>query len=58
MGKDKGTVSRIRASRALRAYSRVRKLWKINPVTRVKKSDKAYFRPKEKHKLRKELKGV
>jgi len=52
MGKDKVAVSRMRA------YSRVRKLWKINPVTRVKKSDKVYFRPKEKHKLRKEIKGL
>ena len=52
MGKNRVLVSRARA------YSKVRKLWKINPATKVKKSDKAYSRPKEKHKIRKELKGL
>ena len=47
-----------KVSSRVRAYSKIRKLWKIKPVTKVKQSDKAYLRPREKRKLRKELKGL
>ena len=34
---------------------KARKRWVINPKTRIKKSDKIYFRPKEKKRIRKKL---
>jgi len=35
---------------------KIRRLWRINPKTRVKKSAKVYSRKKAKAKLKKELK--
>jgi len=36
---------------------KIRKHWKINPKTRVKKSQKIYSRKKEKKKIKNEIEG-
>ena len=39
----------------MRMRAKVRRLWKRNPKTRVKESDKLYSRPKEKKEITKTM---
>ena len=39
-------------------YKRIRKVWLINPKTRIKKSDKIYKRAREKQKFKKILSEI
>ena len=40
----------------VKSFPKTRRVWRINPKTRIKKSDKIYNRKKTKRKLRKRLK--